>query len=159
MRRVLLVLPISLLLVTGCVPPPATQGSAPEWTNEMLSRINSERAAVGASPLQVCGALVDAAQHHSEDQAARSTMSHTGANGSTMTQRGEAAGYRGWTAMAENVAAGQASVSSVMNAWMASPGHASNLRSTTYQHVGMGQARSASGTIYWTQVFGRGGTC
>ena len=62
--------------------------------------------AVGAAPLTFCANLMTAAQRHSEDQAAHSTMSHTGSNGSTMVQRAEAAGYRGWTSLAENVAAG-----------------------------------------------------
>jgi uncharacterized protein YkwD len=125
----------------------------------MLTRINAERSAVGAAPLTFCANLMTAAQRHSEDQAAHSTMSHTGSNGSTMVQRAEAAGYRGWTSLAENVAAGYTSVTSVMSGWMGSSGHRANLLSVNTQHVGVGRATSGSGAIYWTQDFGRSGSC
>jgi uncharacterized protein YkwD len=125
----------------------------------MLSDINAERAAVGAAPLRLCATLTTAAQRHSEDQAATSRMSHTGSNGSTMSQRAGAAGYVGWNALAENVAAGYPSVASVMDGWMGSAGHRTNLLSGTYEHVGVGRAASGNGTLYWTQVFGRGGSC
>lgn len=127
--------------------------------NEMLTRINAERSAVGAAPLQLCGTLIRSAQAHSQDQAATNNMSHTGSNGSSMTQRDEAAGYRGWNALAENVAAGYGSVSAVMDGWMRSSGHRTNLLSTSYVHVGLGRAASAGGQLYWTQDFGRGGSC
>lgn len=167
MRRALLLLPLSVLLVVGCAPPPDAPAptsvpgatSTPAWANEMLIRINAERSAAGAPPLTFCTTLMTAAQRHSEDQAAHSTMTHTGSNGSTMVQRAEAAGYRGWTSLAENVAAGYTSVTSVMNGWMGSSGHRANLLSATTQHVGVGRATSGSGAIYWTQDFGRSGTC
>ncbi|MFF4845863.1 CAP domain-containing protein [Streptomyces collinus] len=34
-------------------------------------------------------------------------VGHTGSNGSTMVDRVEAAGYTGWSSLAENVAAGR----------------------------------------------------
>jgi uncharacterized protein YkwD len=125
----------------------------------MLSRINAERASVGAAPLQLCARLTNAAQAHSADQAAHNTMSHVGSNGSTFDQRIEAAGYIHWNALAENVAAGYTTVDSVMTGWMNSPGHRTNLLSTSYVHVGVGQATAGNGTMYWTQDFGRGGSC
>ncbi len=171
---VLVLLPLALALVAGCTaaptppapaPPspttPAAPGPtpAPDWAAEMLASINGHRAAVGAAPLQLCATLITAAQRHSEDQAATSRMSHTGSNGSTLSQRANAAGYLGWNALAENVAAGYPSVSSVMGGWMGSSGHRANLLSGSYEHVGVGRAASANGTLYWTQVFGRRGSC
>lgn len=170
MRRALLLLPVTVLLVAGCVAPPGAPApaapttppaapAAPSWASEMLARINSERAAAGRAPVTLCPTLMTAAQRHSNDQAANSRMSHTGSNGSTLSQRAEAAGYRNWTALAENVAAGQGTVTVVMNAWMASSGHRTNLLSANYQHVGVGRATSGSGALYWTQKFGRSGSC
>ncbi len=174
MRRALLLLPVSLLVLVGCVPPPDGSSPAPTtgapttapaatttpaWVDEMLTRINAERSSVGAAPVRLCATLMTAAQRHSEDQASHSTMSHTGSNGSTMTQRAEAAGYVGWNAMGENVAAGYPSVAAVMGGWMGSSGHRANLLSTSYEHVGVGRAASGSGALYWTQVFGRRGSC
>ena len=86
-------------------------------------------------------------------------MSHTGSNGSSFDQRIEAAGYLHWNALAENVAAGYTTVNAVMSGWMASPGHRANLVSSSYVHVGVGRATASNGVQYWTQDFGRGGTC
>ena len=176
MRRVALLATFAACLVLGACAPgtapaggPATAGPAPvtapaggateAWMSDMLARINAERSTAGAGALQLCARLTTAAQAHSGDQAATNTMSHTGSNGSTMSQRIEAAGYTGWSALAENVAMGYPSVSSVMDGWMNSPGHRANLLSASYLHVGLGRAASASGTLYWTQDFGRGGAC
>lgn len=167
MRRLLLLLPVTVALLAGCVAPPGAPAApntppgptAPSWATEMLARINSERATAGRAPVTLCTTLMTAAQRHSDDQAANSRMSHTGSNGSTLSQRAEAAGYRNWTGLAENVAAGQSTVTIVMNAWMGSTGHRNNLLSATYQHVGLGRAPSGSGSLYWTQKFGRSGSC
>lgn len=183
MRRALALSLVSIVVLAGCAgapgaPAPTTIPAGPTpttptatsttvpagtataaWVNEMLTRINAERATVGAAPLRLCTRLLNAAQLHSEDQAATSRMSHTGSNGSTMSQRVEAAGYLGWTNLAENVAAGYPTVASVMDGWMGSPGHRTNLLSGSYEHVGVGRAASSSGALYWTQNFGRRGSC
>jgi len=125
----------------------------------MLARINSERAAVGASPLSMCNTLRTAAQNHSADQAAHNTMTHTGSDGSALNTRADRAGYTGWTALGENVAYGYATVDSVMTGWMNSSGHRANLLSTSFSHVGLGQAAGSGGSLYWTQDFGRSGHC
>ena len=112
----------------------------------MLTRINAERAAVGAAPFRLCATLMTAAQRHSEDQAAHSTMSHTGSNGSTMVQRAEAAGYVGWTSIAENVAAGYPSVTvgdGRLDGLVGPPGQP--VVDVHTQHVGVGRAASGSG--------------
>ena len=150
---------------TGAAAPTTTAAAAPattspaSWVGQMLASVNAQRAAVGASPLTLCGHLWTAAQNHSDDQAAHSTMTHTGSDGSSLGDRANRAGYVGWTALGENVAAGQASVDSVMTAWMNSSGHRANLLSTTYVHVGFGRTASSGGTLYWTQDFGRSGAC
>lgn len=147
---------VCTLLVSCGAPPPAASDA---WVQEMVAQVNARRAETGASALAFCATLANGAHGHSLDQASRSTMSHTGGNGSSMSQRANNAGYRGWNALAENVAAGQPDVTSVVKAWMGSPGHRANLLSSTYSHIGVGQSRAANGTIYWTQMFGRGGTC
>ena len=160
MRRSLLLLAVlSAFAVGACAPAPPADGVGTPWVDQMLERINAERAAAGRSPLAFCATLQNAAQDHSQDQANTNRMSHTGSNGSTMAQRANAAGYTGWTRLAENVAAGQRSVDQVMNAWMGSSGHRANLLNVEYTHVGVGKASSGSGTLYWTQDFGRSGRC
>ena len=56
-------------------------------------------------------------------------------------------------AAGENIAMGQPTAASVMNAWMNSPGHKANILSVNFTEIGVGVAKDASGTIYWTQQF------
>jgi uncharacterized protein YkwD len=164
---VALVALLALVAVACGAAPPATTAAPPApaaatgatWQDAMLASVNAQRAAVGAAPLSRCGTLDRAAQDHSADQAATNTMTHDGSDGSTIGPRATRAGYVGWTALGENVAAGYTSVDAVMNGWMNSSGHRANILSTTYTHVGFGRADSATGRPYWTQDFGRSGTC
>ena len=145
--------------MTACTP--VTRGGpiGQGIPDPMLARVNAERAAVGAAPLTRCAALDRAAQAHTADQAAHDQMSHVGSDGSTFVDRAARAGYRSWTALGENVAYGYPNVASVMDGWMHSPGHRANILSGNYTHFGAGYAVSSSGSAYWTQDFGRSGTC
>ncbi|MGN0249982.1 MAG: S-layer homology domain-containing protein [Oliverpabstia sp.] len=53
----------------------------------------------------------------------------------------------------ENIAAGQGSAASVMNSWMNSEGHRSNILDEDYQSIGIG-AVVIDGIPYWVQCFG-----
>jgi len=159
---------LMLITLAACTPKPAaTVGPAPVipapasggWQAVMLNSVNAQRAASGVGPLGTCASLDRSAADHSADQAAHSTMSHTGSDGSTMVQRDERAGYTGWNALAENVAAGYPDVAAVIAGWLASPGHRTNLLNGAYTDVGFGQAAGPGGTLYWTQDFGHGGRC
>lgn len=143
-------------LLTAC---PAKEVPSGDWQAQMLNSVNTIRAGAGVGPLSPCGTLGDSAQHHSEDQAARSTMTHSSVDGSRIGDRAGRSGYTGWTALAENVASGQTSVDLVMWGWMSSAGHRVNILSPTYTHVGFGRATSAAGIQYWTQDFGTNGSC
>ena len=72
----------------------------------MLELINAERAKVGAQPLAAQGDLNASAETHSKWMIAADVFSHTGAGGSTPTQRMTAAGYSftGSSSSAENIA-------------------------------------------------------
>lgn len=125
----------------------------------MLDQVNLQRALNGAAPVSWCNTLVWAAQLHTNDQAGNNTMSHTGSDGSSLSTRVNRAGYLGWTAIGENVAMGYPTVTAVITAWMASSGHRANILNPSYTHFGAGYATSAGGAPYWTQDFGRSGTC
>jgi len=84
-------------------------------------------------------------------------MSHTGGDGSTMSQRAQRSGYVGWSRLGENVAAGYPTTAAVMTGWMNSTGHRQNLLDPRFTHLGVGQA--TNGSIYWTQDFGTSGAC
>jgi uncharacterized protein YkwD len=158
-----LLLALCFLCLISCIPlapgtptpNPNTQG----FVIEMVTRVNELRKQNRIPELALCGSLWSAAQAHSQDMARYNRMSHAGSDGSTMVIRAERAGYRGWRALGENVAAGQRNVADVMGAWMSSPGHRANILSTTYVHIGVGRSVSSSGVYYWTQTFGTGGFC
>lgn len=52
----------------------------------------------------------------------------------------------------ENIASGHKSPNDVMNGWMKSPGHRSNILNATFSYIGVG-CYEANGRLYWTQIF------
>jgi uncharacterized protein YkwD len=132
---------------------PASDGTASSSvTAEVIRLVNIERQKAGCSGLSGESRLEAAAQKHSELQAAQNSMSHQLPGEASMGDRVTAEGYR-WRGVAENVAAGYTSPASVMNGWMNSPGHKANILNCAYTEIGVGLAKSSSGTQYWTQNF------
>ncbi|KAE8883302.1 hypothetical protein PF005_g638 [Phytophthora fragariae] len=125
------------------------------FQTEMLNAVNKERTSRGLPALCMNKKLEDAAQGHSNDMAAHDYMSHTGSDGSTMSQRIKAAGYKR-TACGENVAAGHTSVEQVVAAWMASKHHRDNILRAKFTMFGCGYTYNENSTYqhYWTQNFG-----
>ncbi|MBL0917274.1 MAG: CAP domain-containing protein [Hydrogenophaga sp.] len=109
-----------------------------------------------AAPLSWDSRLAQAATGHSIDMAANSFFSHTGSNGSGVGARVSATGYA-WSSVAENIAAGQSSLSGVMGAWMNSAGHCENImRASSTQFALACERRVGTGnTPYWTLVLAR----
>jgi uncharacterized protein YkwD len=115
---------------------------------QCIALTNAERAAHGVAPVTYNAQLQAAAQGWSNYQASIQTMSHN-AGGSTPGARISAAGY-GWHTYGENVAAGQGGCSSVLAAWIASPGHEANIVNPAFVHIGVALAKDANGRPYWT---------
>ncbi|MET0567338.1 MAG: CAP domain-containing protein [Acidimicrobiia bacterium] len=119
-----------------------------ETEAEFLSEINATRAAHGLGALHLDDALRSHARSHSEDMAQAGEIYH-----SSEAELTAAAGT-GWSGIAENVGQGK-SASSLHDAFMASPGHKSNILGD-YNYVGIGTDTSG-GYLYVTVVFvGRG---
>jgi uncharacterized protein YkwD len=162
-------------------PPPDTGGNASynlgntsqavidqcmsEYDKQMLTQVNTAR-----SQPRNCGSeyypataalnwhctLEDVAYAHSRDMGDYNFFSHTGSDGLTVGDRVSNAGYN-WSAVGENIAAGQQTIDTVMAAWLDSPGHCANIMRPLYTEFGMA-SYSAAGSdyrIYWTQVFAR----
>ncbi|QYX78752.1 CAP domain-containing protein [Streptomyces akebiae] len=131
--------------------PAASAGNAASGpTAQVLSLVNAEREKAGCSPVTVDDKLTKAAQDHSQDMADHQNMSHTGSDGSSMSDRLARVGYRFSTA-GENVAAGYGTADSVMDGWMNSPGHKANILNCAFKEIGIGLAGPGN---YWTQNFG-----
>ena len=124
---------------------------------DTLRRINSYRAAGAtcgsrrfkpAAPVAWNVQLEQAAQKHARDMAARRTMSHTGGDGSSISDRVGREAYA-WSALGENVSAGYSSVPDALAGWMRSPGHCANLMSTSFREVGVGAAHAPGDAYGW----------
>ncbi|MFD8410572.1 CAP domain-containing protein [Streptomyces sp. NPDC059650] len=118
----------------------------------VLALVNKERSAAGCGPLSTNSKLSAAARAYSDTMARAGVMSHTGPDGSTMTSRVEAAGYK-WSNLGENIARGQADADAVMKAWMNSPGHRANILNCAFKEIGIG-VHKGDGGPWWTQNFG-----
>lgn len=103
-----------------------------------------------AAPLNVL------ASAHAGEMARYNYFSHTGRDGSRVTDRATRSRYA-WQAIGENIAAGQQAPEAAVDGWLRSPGHCANIMSPEYTEMGVAFAvdnRSTAG-IYWVQVFGR----
>jgi uncharacterized YkwD family protein/spore coat assembly protein SafA len=120
--------------------------------NEVIRLVNVERAKVGLPGLKANWQLCRVARYKSQDMINKNYFSHTSPTyGSPFTMM-QNFGVS-FSAAGENIAYGQRTPAEVMVSWMNSPGHRSNILSPTYSEIGVGLAKSSSGTCYWTQQF------
>jgi uncharacterized protein YkwD len=110
-----------------------------------------------APPLTMNAELRRAARTHSRWMG-KNRVSHEssgGPIGDTPDERMQRAGYHGFWALGENVAAGQTSPAEVVEDWMGSEAHCANIMNPDFGEIGIGYAY-IEGTYwtYWTQNFG-----
>jgi len=137
----------------GFTPPPiAGRPEAPSDVS-FASLLNGVRISNGAESVIYDPNLGLAAQSHADDMLSQDYFSHVSLDGSTFTDRAEAAGYD-WVALGENIAQGQTSQTEVMDDWTNSPGHHANNISTSFEDFGLGRAGTGSDTR-WVLMLGR----
>jgi uncharacterized protein YkwD len=100
--------------------------------------------------------LTEAARLHSQDMADQRYFSHDGLDGRSPFDRMRDIGFRGDGPLGENIAAGQQTPETVMEAWMNSPGHCSNIMNPAFGVLGVGYVQAPGSPFfhYWTQNFG-----
>jgi uncharacterized protein YkwD len=117
--------------------------------------VNQERVRQHLIPLERDPALDAVARAHSADMARRHYLAHVNPEGLDPLQRIQAAGIDGFTLAAEN--AGQTDrpepAREILEGWIASPVHRSNLYAPPFNHTGVGVARASDGTWYFTQLY------
>lgn len=118
---------------------------------KVVALVNAARAEAGCQALRVDRRLRKAAYLHSRDMGRHHYFSHNSRNGDTPWDRIRAAGYT--HPSAENIAEGQTTPTSVMDAWMHSEGHRDNILNCSYKAIGVGLWKGG-GTPVWTQDFG-----
>jgi uncharacterized protein YkwD len=134
------------------VAPPASAANI-ALEDQVFAIVNQERGKNGCGALRNDSRLRAAARAQSVDMVTYNYFSHTGHDGSSFVDRQKRAGYT--AASGENIAWGFRTASDVMVAWMNSPGHRANILNCQSVATGVGVARKADGTVYWTQEFGR----
>ncbi len=119
---------------------------------QVLALTNQHRAANGGLPaLTHDTGATQAATDHCVYMMQQNNLSHTGPTG--LVDPGERLTQAGvtWTAWRENIAQGQTSPTDVVNAWIASSGHNTNMLATNTTHLGVGKI--TAGGPWWTQKF------
>jgi uncharacterized protein YkwD len=120
------------------------------------------------APLTWNNELYAAAYEHSSDMLQSNTFDHLGSgteyditgsnngNRSIFYERIEANGYVEYRAVGENIAGGQDGIEKVMEAWLNSPDHCTNIMSDNFKEVAVAVIADENSEygIYWTQNFG-----
>ncbi|MET8679329.1 CAP domain-containing protein [Streptomyces sp. NPDC004647] len=133
---------------------PVTKEASSAATGEaarILQLVNKERSSAGCSPVTSNSKLTDAAQKYTDVMARNGELSHTGPDGSSVSDRVEREGYS-WSTVGENIAQGQQDAEAVMDAWMNSSGHKANILNCDFKELGIG-IHQGDGGPWWTQDF------
>ena len=136
-------------------PPPPRVYADPAAAAAVYALTNELRAENGLPALAINSALDMAAGRYAASLAESDWFAHEGPDGSTLVSRVEAAGYSGWTYLAENLYRGfyGDAAERIVQAWAASPGHYSNMLGEQITEIGVGCY--ISGDLRWcVQDFG-----
>jgi uncharacterized protein YkwD len=122
----------------------------------VLTLVNQHRATLGLAALRSSPTLTAAAVWKARHMAKYGYFGHDDPAppvARSAFARISACGYHGQQA-GENIAAGFRTPASVMQAWLASPGHRANIEGAAWRALGIGVAQSGTGTVFWVQDFG-----
>jgi uncharacterized protein YkwD len=132
------------------------------YEQKVVELTNQVRAEHGFDPLKRVDELNRSARYHAADMNSDDYFSHETfdrVQGSLAevcdTWARISHYYTNWTALAENIAAGQRSPEVAMDGWMNSPDHYHNIMSDQYREIGTGYFKGDSTyQHYWVQNFG-----
>lgn len=142
---------VLVLVPSGCGDDPDIPDCETDEASEtcqVFRLVNIERADEGLPAYAWSTELALSAQLHAEDMDAQGYFDHASLDGRSFSDRAQESGYAGFP-RGENIAMGQQTPEQVMDSWMSSPGHRSNILSDA-DEIGVGFAN-----FYWVQVFGQ----
>lgn len=124
------------------------------FEDQVLDLINQERTSRGLTAFARDSRLDTAARLHSADMACSNYFDHNSLDGSTPWDRIHRQGYQ-YSSAAENIAAGYATPTDVVDGWMGSSGHKANILDPDLTQIGIGYAHTDSSKYgaYWTTDF------
>lgn len=120
------------------------------YAKQVVSLVNEERTKAGVGKLDFDVKLTSAANVRSKEIV--NTFSHTRPDGTQFYTAIKEQGFS-YKGCGENIAWGQKTPDEVMNAWMNSSGHRSNILNSKYTKIGVGVYEAENGRLYWTQLF------
>ena len=153
------------LIISACVAPSVNikkdtaninASKASSIQHQFLNAVNNVRSKSrkcgqekfpAAPALRLNNELNRAAYKHSLDMYENQFLDHISSNGDTLVERMQQVDYL-WRAVGENIAHNQKSINQVIDDWLSSPGHCSNLMSDQFTETGVAQVK-----YYWTQVY------
>jgi len=122
---------------------------------ELEQAVNDVRSREGLIALLRDPRLDAVARAHSADMAQRRYLSHDTPEGQNPVDRLRQGGASGFTLAGENVGLTSKGDPNreILEAWLASPAHRGNLLAPAFNATGVGIARGADGTLYYTQLY------
>lgn len=140
-------------------PSTVTEATLRQWEQEMIERVNEERAKVGAPALEVDSNLMAFAQYWAEHltiEFCHSAWSEKVAFAKSVGIDPSAVdSNENITGAGYAYGQGYGMVTLAMNAFMNSEGHKRNMLNTEYRRVGVGFAIASDGNVYCCQNFSR----
>lgn len=153
-RALILAVMVSALLSTGLVPihtaEPVRAGTAETMESALLGWINNARASRGLSKLRVSTALADLAGDRVAVLAAKNQLSHTlpGCLTCQLNDRSIAWNLEGEVLASNTWTWGLESARVAFDGWKGSPAHWAVLMSSKLDTIGIGVAKSSTGSTY-----------
>lgn len=149
-----------------CTQPSTWPAAWVSYENQTLDLINARRAAgatcgttvmLPVAAIAMESHLLQAARCHSLDMGLHAYFDHNSQDGRSPWDRIAQAGYTNAAWQGENIAAGYTTPSAVVDGWMNSPGHCSNIMSANFKDTGLGYALVSGSPYqsYWTQDFAK----
>jgi uncharacterized protein YkwD len=132
-----------------------TDGELAELESELHTAINDIRGQSGLLRLTRDPALDGVARGHARDMATRGYLAHETPEGLTPPDRLKRAGVTGISLAGENVGTTSRLDPNreIVTAWMQSPAHHENIIAPAFNETGIGIARAAGGSLYYTQLY------
>ncbi len=139
-----------LFLIASCSKDDSPSPNDTDISLEILKLINEYRQGLSLSPLTINSTATSLSIDHTLYMIDKKQIGHDNFNDrfNKITKAEKATGF------AENVASGQPTAKSVVDAWIASPGHKKNIEGD-YTFTGIAAIKDENGKYYYTQLFYR----
>lgn len=128
---------------------PSVDGSVTAYEQEVIQLVNEIRSQHGLKPLTYDWQLSRVARYKSQDMKDNNYFAHNSPVYGTPFQMIRNFGIS-FRSAGENIARGDPTPQAVVNGWMNSSGHRTNILNANYTKIGVGYVPAGN---YWTQMF------